>query len=90
LTLSPHDLGAIAAAVATELERRGALAAKLDPERLAFGEKEGARAIGVPWYTLRNARLARDIKAKKIGKSYVYSRSALLAFVEADGGRARR
>jgi hypothetical protein len=87
LTLSSDDLAAIAHAVVTELEARGALAARLDPERLAFGEKEGARAIGVPWYTLRNARRAGDIEARKVGKGYIYSRAALLAFVEGRRGR---
>lgn len=90
LSLAPTDLAAIASAVADELERRGAIAAKLDPERIAYREREAAAALGVEWYTLRNARLAGEIPARKLGKSYVYSRAALLVWLGSDEGRRRR
>jgi hypothetical protein len=82
LSLAPADLSAIAAAVAEEIERRGAIAAKLADERIAYRERDAAAAIGVDWYTLRNARLAGEIVGRKVGRSFVYSRRTLLAWLE--------
>lgn len=52
-------------------------------DRIAYSEAEAAGLLGVPRHVLRDARLRGEIAAKKIGKEYRYSRSALIAFVEA-------
>lgn len=83
LSLAPADLQAIARAVADELVRRGAVAEKLPPDRIAYPEREAASAIGVAWYTLRNARLAGEISGRRVGRSIVYSRAALVKWLEA-------
>jgi hypothetical protein len=82
--MDPDDLAAIAAAVADELARRGQQASKLADDRLAYSEREAAAALGVPWYTLRNARLAGEISGRRLGRGHVYGRVELLAWL-ADG-----
>lgn len=81
MNFSVEELRAIAAAVVDEQERRNAVAAKLPADRIGYPEREAADAMGVPWYTLRNARLKGEITAKKLGRGYVYSRRALLAWL---------
>ena len=53
-------------------------------ERLAFDEKDAAKLLGVPRHTLRDCRLRGEITAKKIGKSWRYSRRTLIRFLEND------
>jgi hypothetical protein len=89
ISLSPDDLADIAGAVSDELARRALIEAKLAPDRFGYTEREAADALGVAWYTLRNVRLAGQIAAKKIGKRYIYSRSALMSYVEAEPATRR-
>jgi len=85
------DLARIAIAVADELAERGHQAAKLADERLGYTERQAAAALGIEWYTLRNARLAGEISARKLGRSYVYDRRELLRWLDGDaGGKGRR
>lgn len=82
LGLDAADLEAIASAVADKLEQRGSIGAKLPGDRIGFREKEAAAAIGVAWWTLRNARLAGEITGRRVGRSIVYSRDALIRWLE--------
>jgi hypothetical protein len=55
---------------------------KLPASRLAFSEPEAAEAMGLARHRLRDARLRGEIKARLVGKSYVYSRSEILRFLD--------
>jgi len=46
--------------------------------RLALDEAEAARACGVGRHVLRDLRLAGKIKARKLGKKVIYTRTDLL------------
>lgn len=46
--------------------------------RIAYSESEAAALLGVPRHTLRDARLAGQVHAVKIGRGVRYSRSELL------------
>lgn len=52
-----------------------------DGERIAYSEVEAAELLGMASHQLRDRRLEGAIKAKKIGKSYFYTRQALKKFV---------
>src|ERR1700733_3747753 len=47
--------------------------------RIALDEDEAAQACGVRKHVLRDLRLSGAIKAQKIGRKFVYTRSDLLA-----------
>jgi len=83
LDLSPDDLRPIVEAVVAEvLKHQAELDAKLG-ERLGYSEGEAAGLLGMAPHRLRDCRLRGEIHAKLIGRSYVYSRAALLKFLEA-------
>ena len=52
--------------------------------RLAFSEAEAASLLGVKVHVLRDARLRNEIKAKKVGKSFRYSRNQLVRFMDGE------
>ena len=82
---SPDVLQAFAKAVADELERRQLDGSSLPSGRIGFPEAEAAESIGVPRHVLRDCRLRGEIAARKVGRSYVYSRDALIDFLNAEG-----
>ena len=53
--------------------------------RLAFSEAEAAAMLGIKTHVLRDIRLRGEIQARKVGKSYRYSRNQLIQFM---GGEA--
>lgn len=71
----------ISAAVADTLAAIEEGRAKLSADRLGYSEREAAAALGVAQYVLRDCRLRGEIQARKVGKSYCYSRAALLAYL---------
>ena len=54
--------------------------ATLSDKRLAYSEREAAALLGVRQHVLRDARLRGLIRARLLGKKYLYSRSALITF----------
>jgi hypothetical protein len=76
-----EDLRPVIAAVVGEvLERMNGHAAKLG-DRLAFPEAEAAALCGLPKHVLRDARLRKEVRGKKIGKGVVYERGELLRYL---------
>ena len=53
--------------------------------RLGYPEAEAAALIGVAPHVLRDCRLRGEISARKVGKRLVYSRDALLRFLNDSG-----
>jgi hypothetical protein len=83
LELQPDDLAPIVRAVVAEVTRQQAESdAKLGDGRIGYTEAEAAAALGLPAHRLRDCRLRGEITARRIGKSYVYSRDALRRFLE--------
>ena len=62
--------------------------------RLSYGEKEAAAMLGVSKHALRDARYRNEIPATRLGKSWLYKRADLLAFLDkqstSDTGRRAR
>ena len=52
--------------------------------RLAFSEAEAASLLGVKSHVLRDTRLRGEIQAKKVGKSFRYSRNQLVRFMDGE------
>jgi hypothetical protein len=85
--LDPTDLAPlIRVALVEVLAERDRLG---DTERLGYPEPEAARLLGLAAHQLRDARRRGEITGRRIGRSVVYSRSALLAWLDGDGGRGR-
>ena len=84
MKLDPADLASlrplITEAVRATLIEVQAEQAKLNG-RLAYPEAEAAALLGVPRHVLRDARLREEISGRKCGRKIVYSREALLQFV---------
>jgi hypothetical protein len=82
--LDPADIAElrplIDAAVRSTVAQIEVADAKL-ANRLAFPELEAAALLGIPGHVLGDARRRGEISARKIGKKYVYSRAALVAFL---------
>jgi hypothetical protein len=70
----------IAEAVRSTLDQFQASESKL-ADRLGFTEAEAAALLGVARHVLRDARLRGEIKARLLGKKYVYSKTTLVAFL---------
>jgi hypothetical protein len=76
------DLRPLLVAVVNEtVERIRIDEAKLNG-RLGFTESEAAAAIGVAKHVLRDARLRGEVRGRKVGKSFVYSKAELLRYLE--------
>jgi hypothetical protein len=71
----------IDAAVRSTVDAIRASEAKLG-DKLGFTEAQAAQAMGLPQHVLGDARRRGEISARRIGKKYVYSRTALVAFLE--------
>jgi len=69
--------------VAQTVEEIRSAEAKLG-EKLGYPEPEAANLLSVPRHVLRDCRLRGEIRARKVGKRFVYSRTALMEFL-ADG-----
>ena len=83
LHLDPDDLRPLVTTVVTEvLSQTEADRAKLNG-RLGYTEPEAAALLGVAPHVLRDVRLRGEIKARLVGRRYVYSRDALLKFLGA-------
>jgi len=82
LEFSEDDLRRVAkpivSQVLTELE---AEREKLG-DRIGYTEPEAAALLGVRDHVLRDERLNGRIKARKVGKRYIYSRAALIRYLE--------
>ncbi|OHB71982.1 MAG: hypothetical protein A2V70_18185 [Planctomycetes bacterium RBG_13_63_9] len=81
---SESDLRPVVEAVVREvLSQRADAEAKLGG-RLGFTEPEAAALLGVKQHVLRDARARGEISARRVGRRYIYSRAALLDFLEAE------
>ncbi|HEV3005313.1 MAG TPA: helix-turn-helix domain-containing protein [Pirellulales bacterium] len=86
LELDPADLTPIVrTALAEVLAERDRLG---DTERLGYPEPEAARLLGLASHQLRDARRRGEIDGRRIGRSVVYSRQALLTWLDGDDRRA--
>ena len=74
----------VATIVAETLEQLAEADRKLPDGRLGFSESEAAARLGTAQHRLRDARLRGEIKARKVGKSYVYAREVLVEFLRGD------
>lgn len=85
MKLDPSDIAdlrpLINAAVFSTVEKLRADQAKL-ADRIGFVEREAAELLGIRQHCLRDARLRGEISARLVGRKYVYSRDALLRFLE--------
>ncbi len=72
----------ITEAVRLALEEIRTAEGRLPLERLGFCEVEASRLLGIKPHVLGDARRRGEITARKIGKKYVYSRAALVRFLE--------
>jgi hypothetical protein len=66
--------------VVAKIEQR-----RLQTERIGYPEREAAALIGLKHHVLRDARRRGQIGARKIGRNWMYSREALLKFLESNG-----
>jgi hypothetical protein len=57
--------------------------------RLALTEPEAAQAIGVPRHVLRDARLAGELRGRRVGKRVIYTRQDLLEYLDRQQKRRR-
>ncbi len=53
-------------------------------ERLAYSEREAADLLGISYWTLRELRIKGKVKARRMGRSFIYSRKALEQFVDGE------
>ena len=49
--------------------------------RLGYSEAEAAALLGVRPHVLRDCRLRGEIKARMVGKRYIYARESLIRFL---------
>ena len=52
--------------------------------KLGYTEQEAAALLSVAPHVLRDVRLRGEIHARKVGRRYVYSREALVQFLDDD------
>lgn len=71
----------IAAAVRSTLDQLQADGLRTS-DRIGYPEPEAAALLGIARHVLRDSRLRGEISARLIGKRYVYSRAALIAYLE--------
>lgn len=81
LSICPDDLRAIAAAVADELERRAADNRRLPDDSLGVPEPKAAAMLGIKPHVLRDARRRGEISGRRVGRSVVYEKAALVAWL---------
>ena len=79
-------------ALGAELVR---LRTRSEPERpKGLSQRDVAEMLGVSRHCLRDARYRNEVKAKRLGKSWLYKRADLLAFLDkqstSDTGRRTR
>ena len=86
LDLRPVIEATVRATVRATLDEIEGERAKLNGQ-LGYDEKRAAALLGVPWYSLRDARLRGEISATKIGRKTIYSRESLVKFLERGAGR---
>jgi hypothetical protein len=79
LQFDRDDLRPIVEAVV--METLQAMGDQQPNSRLGYTESEAAEAIGVKNHVLRDARLRGEIKARKVGKRYVYAADELRRFL---------
>lgn len=85
MKLDPEDLKdlqpLISAAVRATVDEIRAEENRLDGGRLGYLEHEAAGLLGIPKHVLGDSRRRGEISARRIGKSYVYSRASLIQFL---------
>lgn len=50
-------------------------------DRIGFSEQEAAEKLGIERHRLRDARQRGEISARRVGRGFVYSRQALVDFL---------
>ena len=86
MKLEPADLQAITAALTEHLQQLTKLGST---ERLGYSEAEAAALLGIARHVLRDARLRGEITARKVGKQYLYSRQALVCWLNSQDNSSR-
>jgi len=76
----------ITAAVRATLIEIRAASAQVDAGRIGYLEQEAADLLGIAKHVLADARRRGSIKARRVGKAYVYSRSTLVEYLEGCDG----
>jgi excisionase family DNA binding protein len=82
VVLDQADLEPLVSRIVSEVAARMQVDSDRLEGRLAFSESEAANLLGVSKHVLRDARLRGEISASRVGKSTVYQRSELIAFLE--------
>jgi hypothetical protein len=82
LELAADELRPIVKEVFCELLKQQAETDAKLGERLGYSEAEAAAALGIAKHRLRDARLRGEISAKRVGRSFIYSRQTLVDFLE--------
>ena len=84
MRLDPEDLAAIADAVVLKLEfsSRDSRPHPKSNQRIGYTEAEASKLLGVPSHVLRDARRRGEIRARKIGKKWIYSFDSLVAHLQ--------
>lgn len=84
MRFEPEDVSAIADAVVSKLQilPKNTLVASDSNERLGCNEDEASKLLGVPGHVLRDARRRGEIRARKIGKRWIYSFDSLVAYLQ--------
>jgi hypothetical protein len=62
---------------------------QLPADRLGYTEQQAAEALGIARHVLRDCRLRGEIAARKVGKTYVFSRVELLTFLNSHSQNGR-
>lgn len=84
IDLEAADLQPLVQQIVREvIDQREADDAKLNG-RLGYTEAEAAGLLGVQPHVLRDARRRGEIHAKLVGKRYIYSRAAILAWLASE------
>ena len=72
------DLGSRQSSLAVRLK----VPAEPISQRVPQGQPEAAWLLGIAPHVLRDCRLRGELKGKKVGKAFVYSRTELARFLE--------
>lgn len=82
MRLEPSEIQELARAVASEIANKSeSVQSLLGSNRIGYPEPEAAALLGIAKHVLRDARLRGEVRAKRIGKAYVYSHDALRTFL---------
>ena len=79
--MSSIDLSPIQDAIDRAVQTIATLERLNHADRIAYSEAEATALIGCKPKTLRDLRLQGQLRAKRVGKSWFYTRDALIQFL---------